>query len=118
MTSQADARDSGRADAAAKAEFGRRLRGLLAQRGWSQSELARRARIGRDNISGYVRGQNLPGPTILNRIAEALGVGVSELVDVPAGKIERYRDALRFYANRDLFGDASALARSVLEEAA
>ncbi|HWL72127.1 MAG TPA: helix-turn-helix transcriptional regulator [Geminicoccus sp.] len=118
MTIQADARDSGRADDATKAEFGRRLRGLLAQRGWSQSELARRARIGRDNISGYVRGQNLPGPTILNRIAEALGVDVSELVEVPSSRLDRMRSALQFYANQDLFGDASALARSVLEEAA
>lgn len=77
-------RDSGRADDAMKAAFAQRLVAVMRERGWTQSELARRARIGRDNVSGYIRGKNLPGPAILNRLAVALAVGPEELIPVAA----------------------------------
>ena len=80
MGSEADRRDSGRADETMKAAFAQRLLTVMRERGWTQSELARRARIGRDNVSGYIRGKNLPGPAILNRLAAALEVGPEELI--------------------------------------
>ena len=80
MGNDEDRRDSGRADDAMKAAFAQRLLAVMRERGWTQSELARRARIGRDNVSGYIRGKNLPGPAILNRLAAALAVGPEQLI--------------------------------------
>ena len=52
----------------------------LNEKGWNQSELARRmaphlkeSRIGRDNISKYVRGKVLPLPPALAAMAKVLG---------------------------------------------
>lgn len=81
-----------------KAEFARRLQGAMIQKGWNQSELARRASerlprpspgqkrhhlIGRDLVSHYIRGKMLPGPVVLEAIASALGLKPSDLM--PAG---------------------------------
>lgn len=64
--------------AAAKAEFARRLQQRMVEEGWNQSELSRRASMhldapmGRDNVSGYVRGLHMPGPLHLAALAKAL----------------------------------------------
>ena len=84
MGIEADQRDSGRADESMKTAFAQRLLTVMRERGWTQSELARRARIGRDNVSGYIRGKNLPGPAILNRLAAALSIGPEELIPMSA----------------------------------
>ncbi|GAV35464.1 helix-turn-helix protein [Roseomonas sp. TAS13] len=63
-----------------KAEFGRRLQAAMLARGWSQSELARRAGIGRDSISVYIRARSMPGPGHLNALAKALGTTAEELM--------------------------------------
>jgi transcriptional regulator with XRE-family HTH domain len=63
-----------------KQEFGRRLYRLLLERGWNQSELARRADLPRDSVSTYIRGRSLPTPTSLKKIAEALGVEPENLL--------------------------------------
>ena len=63
-----------------KQEFGRKLHAILLERGWNQSEMARRAGIGRDAISTYVRGRSLPEPATLKRMAEALGMEPTELL--------------------------------------
>lgn len=63
-----------------KQEFGRRLQGLLMERGLNQSELARRAGIGRDSVSTYVRGRSFPEPKALALMAKALGVSPQELL--------------------------------------
>ena len=55
-----------------KQEFGRRLHALLVHKGWNQSELARRAGIGRDAVSTYVRGRSFPEPHTLKALARAL----------------------------------------------
>lgn len=67
---------------ALKAEFGRRLQHALTEKGWNQSDLAREATkhmpgkqtFGRDNISNYVRGKQVPGPVRLKAICAALGM--------------------------------------------
>jgi len=63
-----------------KQEFGRRLQHLLMERGLNQSELARRASIGRDSVSTYIRGRSFPEPKSLASIAKALGVSPQELL--------------------------------------
>jgi transcriptional regulator with XRE-family HTH domain len=69
-------------------EFGRRLQAALVEKGWNQSELARRAaaympdggRFGRDNVSNYVRALVLPNPAQLNALCKALGKQPSEIL--------------------------------------
>lgn len=71
-----------------RADFGSRLRNLISERGWNQSELARQATLHlpageemrRDSVSVYVRGIALPKPKYLNAIAKALRVEVKELL--------------------------------------
>ena len=60
-------------------EFARRLQAKRNEKGWTQSELARRmapllkdSRIGRDNISKYVRGKVLPLPPLLEAMSKVL----------------------------------------------
>lgn len=63
-----------------KQEFGRRLQNLMIEKGWNQSELARRAGLGRDAISTYVRGRSFPEPINLKRVADALSISPHEIL--------------------------------------
>jgi transcriptional regulator with XRE-family HTH domain len=68
-----------------KQEFGRRLFKMLESKGWNQSDLAREATtetttVSRAAISKYVKGEQFPGPKILNALAAALDVDKSELL--------------------------------------
>jgi transcriptional regulator with XRE-family HTH domain len=72
-------------------DFAKRLQDRLNDKGWTQSELARRmapllkeSRIGRDNISKYVRGKVLPLPPALEAMAKALGVESKDLLPTRA----------------------------------
>ena len=76
---------------AIRMDFAKRLQDALNDKGWTQSELARRmapllkeSRIGRDNISKYVRGKVLPLPPALEAMAKALGVESKDLVPMRA----------------------------------
>ena len=73
--------------AAIRMDFARRLQNALNDKGWTQAELARRmapllkeSRVGRDNISKYVRGKVLPLPPHLEAMAKALGIESRELL--------------------------------------
>jgi len=57
-----------------RAEFGKRLYSLMLNKGWNQSEMARRVGIGRDSISQYVRGRSIPSPANLDKLATILGI--------------------------------------------
>ena len=77
-------------------EFGRRLQAAMIRKGWSQSELARRADaflpeptpgqrqgqrgIERDLVSHRVRGQHLPQPHYVEALAKALEVEPRDLL--------------------------------------
>ena len=70
---------SGAPPEAIRMEFARRLQAALNEKGWTQSELARRvapllkhSRLGRDNISKYVRGKVLPLPPAVEAIPKVL----------------------------------------------
>ena len=60
--------------------LGQRLRYLRAQTGLTQVELGRRAGMARTYISRLERGRILPRFFALVRIAESLGVDITELV--------------------------------------
>lgn len=83
---------------ALKAEFGRRLQHALTGKGWNQSDLAREATrhmpgkqtFGRDNISNYVRGKQVPGPVRLKAICTALGMKAEDLL--PRGAVATVDD--------------------------
>jgi transcriptional regulator with XRE-family HTH domain len=66
-----------------KANLSENLARLLADRGWSQSELARRTTDHVMTISRICRGQNAPTAGVLARIAEALDVSIDRLVSQP-----------------------------------
>ncbi len=57
-----------------KQEFGRRVYGLMMDKPWTQSELARASGLGRDSISQYVRGKSVPTPQNLQKLAKAFDV--------------------------------------------
>lgn len=63
-----------------KQSFGRRLYHLMLERGWHQSELARRAGIPRDAVSIYVRGKSFPTPKNLAALALAFGMKETDLL--------------------------------------
>ena len=73
-----------------KQEFARRVYRLMRGKGWTQSELSRRAGIPRDSISVYIRARSLPEHGNLLKLAEALGVEPDQLL---ANKTEAAIDA-------------------------
>lgn len=74
------------------AEFAKRVQHRMVAKGWNQSDLARQASVhltekagkrknmGRDSVSHYVRGENLPTPAHLYALAKALGCEPHDLV--------------------------------------
>lgn len=60
--------------------FGKRLRELREAEGWSQEEFADRAGLHRTYVSAVERGVRNPTLSVLARIAKALGITLSELV--------------------------------------
>lgn len=56
---------------------------LLADRQWSQSELARRASVNQPDISRLIRQENIGSVALMARIAEALHVSVDRLIAEP-----------------------------------
>lgn len=73
-----------------KQEFARRLYQLMLKQNWRQSDLARAARLGRDSVSGYIRGRNLPDPKSAKALADAFGISIEELWQ---GNVERAIDS-------------------------
>jgi len=63
-----------------KQQFGKRLYDEIMQRGWNQSELARRADLPRDSVSVYIRGRSFPTPKSLQKLANALGLEPHDLL--------------------------------------
>lgn len=65
---------------AVRIEWAKRLQKQMTERGWNQSELARKAGLSRDNISNYVAKGRIPSPVHLAKIAKALGCKPEELL--------------------------------------
>lgn len=74
--------------------IGSRIQAKLTEKGWKQSELARRADIGRDSVSLYIRGKNTPTAGSLSKIAAAFGCSISDLApELRAATSERIKAA-------------------------
>ena len=69
--------------------FGRRVRQLRRERGFSQEELAHRAGLHYTYVGGIERGERNPALVNIGRIAAALGVSVGELCSVLRGRVRR-----------------------------
>jgi transcriptional regulator with XRE-family HTH domain len=80
-----------RTDPAGQPEIVRRfaadLRRLRHERGLTQAELSRRAKIALSYVSRLEAGTSAPGIDLLDRLATALGVSAAELL--PAGEESR-----------------------------
>jgi len=61
-------------------EFGRRLFQLMLKAGMSQADLSRKAALGKDAISTYIRGLSFPEPVNQKKLARALDVTLEELL--------------------------------------
>lgn len=68
--------------------FGKRLRFLRKQRGFSQTELGELADIHTSHISRYERGAAQPTADTLKRLAEALKISVAHLIEDSQTPIE------------------------------
>ena len=64
-----------------------KLRGLILEKGWNQSELARRSGMRPSNVSNYLRGSNVPNPKQLAKLADALGTTPGDILNV-GGEME------------------------------
>ena len=99
-------------------EIGEWLEGQLEERGWSSSELARRAGISQSSVSNVLTGKQIPGLEFCKGVAKALDVRTEELLEqaghlppMPAPVVEE-REALRLL--RGLSGPMRGVALSLL----
>lgn len=67
-------------DSNRKEVFSARIRQLLIDRQWSQSEAARHCGLGRDVMSIYALGKSLPGPKHLAKLAKGFGVEPNDIL--------------------------------------
>lgn len=70
-------------DIEARANIAANLNRILADRGWSYTNLAKATGDPLMTISRLCRGQNVPGAGVLARVAEALDVSMDRLVGAP-----------------------------------
>ena len=73
-------RDQRRAEARRAQRIGERVRRAREARGWSLEKLATRAGMHRPNLHRLEAGRHLPSLETLERVADALGLGVANLV--------------------------------------
>ena len=59
--------------------LGERIKRLRMERGWSQTQLARKLDVHPKQVSGWERGAHTPTTDALIRVAEALGVSLDYL---------------------------------------
>jgi transcriptional regulator with XRE-family HTH domain len=60
---------------------GKNLRRLRLEKGWSQEELAFRAKLDRTYVSGVERGVRNPTVLVLSQLGDALGIEEALLLD-------------------------------------
>ncbi len=76
-------------------EIGIRIKDLRKKKGWSQDELCNFAGLKREYLSRVENGHTTPALHTLQRIADALQVSLSHLVDMPSsGGYKNIEDAL------------------------
>lgn len=63
-----------------KLQFGMRLKYLREQKGWSQETLALHSEVNKNYISDLENGRRNPTLVVMDRLAIALGITLSELL--------------------------------------
>ena len=63
--------------------LGRNLRRLREARGWSQEAFAHEANLHRTYVSDIERGARNPTIVVVEKLAQAIGISASELLDDP-----------------------------------
>lgn len=63
-----------------KARVGERIARALAEKDWSQAQLARALGVSENQVNRYLRGRHVPGYARLERIAELLEVPAEYLM--------------------------------------
>ena len=61
-------------------KFGKRLRALREERGWSQEEFADRAGLHRTYVCAVERGGRNPTLSVLERLSTALGISITAML--------------------------------------
>ena len=79
--------------------LGRQLRTLLAERGWTQSDLVRASGVDKNTLSGLINGKSQPRDATLGRIEAALGLTPDMLA---ARGEDQPRSGSSFDSSRDL----------------
>ena len=69
-----------------------RISALRQERGWSQTELAKRAGVTRQLVGALESGRNVPNVTAAIGLAKALNTSVEELFDEPTANVEGFLD--------------------------
>ena len=69
-----------------KRRFGRRVRELREQAGWSQEQFAEECGLHRTYVGGIERGERNVGLVNIARIAQALGVSIAGLFPAETSK--------------------------------
>jgi transcriptional regulator with XRE-family HTH domain len=84
-------------------EFAKRLYRLILERGWTQSELARKAGVQRESVSNYVNANTMPDLPNIKKLAVALGVKPEDLLpNVSEAQFDREMNpALEIKASSD-----------------
>jgi transcriptional regulator with XRE-family HTH domain len=90
-------------------QFARRLHQLMTQKGWSNSDLARQVwgettdtkgytvAKNRDRVGVYLRGEGLPEPATLEKIAGVFGITKEDLApDLTAAAVDRDKPEIGF----------------------
>ena len=62
-------------------ETGKRIQELRKGKGWTQKDLAERLSVTDKSVSKWERGQSLPDITLINPLADILGVTPAELLN-------------------------------------
>jgi transcriptional regulator with XRE-family HTH domain len=94
-----------------------RLREVRELRGWSQSKLAEESDVSRDGISNYETGHREAWPSTARKLADALGVEISDLV-VRAEELVPLAEAPREAGLADADTSGKLTAAGALEEIA
>ena len=69
--------------------FGRKIQEILSNKGLNQSDLAKTLRVSRNTINAYVRGQSLPSPASLVKLAEHFDMSTEDLLPVTVRRPEQ-----------------------------
>ena len=80
--------------------FGLAVRLVRTRRGWTQSQLDKAAGLANGHVGRIERGELDPSLGTQRRVAEALGVGLAELMAQAEEELERRRQRLGLHGSR------------------